>query len=70
MVRAIVRKEGNRVYLEVAPNDPQVVELQDGEELNVALDKSDAQAISDNEFDAIVDRLIKEHRDALDYLAQ
>ena len=70
MVRAIVHKEGDRVFLEVAANDPKVSQLRDGEELNVTIGEPASTGMSDDEFDAMVDRLIKEHRDALDYLAQ
>ena len=70
MVRAIVHKEGERVYLEVPADDPKVVELENGEEVNVAFDKREPREMSDDEFDAMVHRLIKDHRDALDYLAQ
>lgn len=70
MVRAIVHRDGERVYLEVPANDPKVVGLENGDEVDVAFDRQKSREMSDDEFDAMVDRLIKEHRDALDYLAQ
>lgn len=70
MIRAIVHKEGDRVYLEVPANDPTVVDLKNGEEIDVAFDTSTSVEMSDDEFDAMADRLIKEHREALDYLAK
>ncbi len=70
MVRAIVRKEGDRVLFEVSPEDPEIKALQEGQELQLTIGTATRRELSDAEFEAMIDRLIDENREALEYLAQ
>ncbi len=70
MVRAIVHRDGDRVLFEVSANSPEVEGLQDGQELQLTIGEDAPRDMSDDEFDAMIDRLIDENRDALEYLAQ
>jgi hypothetical protein len=69
LVRAIVHRDGDRTMLEVVSNDPEVIDLKEGQEVLLTIKAGAPREISDDEFDAIVDRIIDEHREALDYLA-
>lgn len=70
MVRAIVRKENDRVLFEVSADEPDVKALQEGQELQLTIGTLMHKDGSDSNFDAVVDRMIDEHREALEYLGR
>jgi hypothetical protein len=70
MVRAIVHKEGDRVLIEVSAEDARIAGLEDGQELELNLPATSRGNDLDPRIKAIATRIIREHRDALDYLAQ
>jgi len=70
MVRAIVHKEDDRVLLEVSNDDPEVEGLKDGDILRLTIGKSPREDISQAEFEALVDRIIDENMEALEYLGR
>jgi hypothetical protein len=70
MVRAIVHKEGDRVILEVSAEDARSAGLEDGQELELNLPSRNRTNDLDPEIRAIATRIIREHREALDYLAK
>lgn len=69
MFRGIVRKEGDGVVIEISPTSPEVARLEDNQEVSVSIHPEPQREMSDEEFEAMVIRLIVEHREALDYLA-
>lgn len=70
MVRAIVRKEGDRTFLEISDEVSNIGELEDGQEIQLSILSDTPDDLSIEEFDETVERLIAENREALDYLAQ
>jgi hypothetical protein len=70
MARAIVHKEGDRVLIEISAEDADAAGLEDGQVMEIPLPMSDVGDQLDPEIKAIAKRIIREHRDALDYLAQ
>jgi uncharacterized protein YrzB (UPF0473 family) len=66
VVRAIVHKDGDRTTFEVTGGNSNFGELQDGQEVQLAIVPDQP----DDEFDAMIERLIEKNRDALDYLAE
>lgn len=70
MVRAIYHKDGDKVVLEVISGDREISGYEEGQELSLTIDTENPKGMSDDEFKAMVDRIIDEHREALDYLAQ
>jgi hypothetical protein len=70
MVRAIVHKEGDRVLFEVSHDAPEARNLQDGQEIVVTFGPPTAHEMTDEEFVDMVDQIIDEDREALEYLAQ
>lgn len=70
MVRAVVHKEGDRVLFVVSGDDSELGELEEGQEVHLAITSNEPEEVSDEAFDAMVDRLIDKNRDALEYLAQ
>lgn len=70
MVRAIVHKEGDRVLFEVSRDAPEAQGLQDGQEIVVNIGSRTVHGMTDEEFVKMVDEIIDEDREALEYLAQ
>lgn len=70
MVRAIVRKEGDRTFLEISDEVSNIGNLEDGQEIQLSILSDTPDDLSIEEFDETVERLIAENREALDYLAQ
>ncbi len=70
MVRAIVRKEGDRTFLEISDEVSDIGNLEDGQEIQLSILSDTPDDLSIEEFDETVERLIAENREALDYLAQ
>lgn len=70
MVRAIVRKEEDRYLLEVSITEGEKAGLEEGQELELDLPVHQTDAFLDPEIRAIATRIIREHREALDYLAK
>jgi hypothetical protein len=70
VVRAIVHKEGDRVLIEISAEDAHAAGLHDGQELEIPLSASNSGNKLDPKIEAIARRIIREHDDALDYLAQ
>lgn len=70
MVRAIVRKEGDRTFLEISDEVSNIGDLEDGQEIQLSILSDTPDDLSIEEFDETVERLIAENREALDYLAQ
>lgn len=68
MVRAIVHKEDDRYLLEISSAEGEEAGLEDGQELMVSF-KPIRVEMTEEEFDVMVRRIIEEHREALDYLA-
>jgi hypothetical protein len=70
VVRAIVHKEDERYLIEVSSEDGDLAGLRDGQELELDLPQPQQASGLDPEIRAIATRIIREHREALDYLAQ
>lgn len=70
MVRAIVHKEEGRYLLEVSVSEGDKAGLVEGQELELDLQVRNSDAVLDPKIKAIATRIIREHREALDYLAK
>lgn len=70
MVRAIVHKEEDRYLLEVSITEGEKAGLEEGQELELDLPTQQADTVLDPRIRAIATRIIREHREALDYLAK
>lgn len=70
MVRAVVHREGDRVLFEVSADAPEIEDLKDGQILRLDISSPKRGDVSDEEFMRIVDRVIDENREALEYLAK
>jgi ribosomal protein L21E len=70
MVRVIVHKEDDKVLLEVISGEREISGYEDGQEIFLTIQTDSSKEMSDAEFNAMVDRIIDENREALDYLAQ
>lgn len=70
MVRAIVHKENDRYLIEVSAEDGKLAGLRDGQELALDLPQGQEASNLDPKIKTIATRIIRDHREALDYLAQ
>jgi hypothetical protein len=70
MVRAIVRKKEDTYLLEISAFDGEKAGLEEGQELELDLPVQQTDAVLDPKIRAIATRIIREHREALDYLAK
>lgn len=70
MVTVKLQKK-NDAWIIVVPNDEvERLGLDEGQEVQLSIQSATPGELSDETFDEMVDRLIAENRDALDYLAQ
>jgi hypothetical protein len=70
MVRAIVHKKEDTYLLEISASDGEKAGLEEGQELELDLPVQQTDAVLDPKIRAIATRIIREHREALDYLAK
>lgn len=68
MVRAIVHKEGDRYMLEVSEAEGIEAGLEDGQEIAFTFERL-RHGMTEDEWNAMVTRIIDENREALEYLA-
>lgn len=70
MVRATVRKDGDRFLIEVSSEDGARAGLRDGQEIELDIPSSETASNLDPKLTAIASKIIHEHREALDYRSQ
>ena len=69
MIEAKVRKQGNSFVVTIPKEVMERYQLEEGDEVALTLTKLEKRAVLRPELQEIVSRLIREHKDALEYLA-
>jgi len=69
MIEAKVRKQGNSFVVTIPKEAMERYQLEEGDEVALTLTKLEKRAVLRPELQEIVSRLIREHKDALEYLA-
>jgi len=69
MIEAKVRKQGNSFVVTIPKEEMERYQLAEGDEVALTLTKLEKRAVLRPELQEIVSRLIQEHKDALEYLA-
>jgi putative addiction module antidote len=69
MIEAKVRKQGNSFVVTIPREEMERYQLSEGDEVAVALTKLEKRAVLRPELQAIVSDILRDHRDALEYLA-
>ncbi|MGB3306121.1 MAG: AbrB/MazE/SpoVT family DNA-binding domain-containing protein [Thermomicrobiales bacterium] len=69
MIEAKVRKQGNSFVVTIPKEAMERYQLEEGDEVALTVTKLEKRAVLRPELQEIVSRLIREHKDALEYLA-
>ncbi|MGI8403156.1 MAG: AbrB/MazE/SpoVT family DNA-binding domain-containing protein [Thermomicrobiales bacterium] len=69
MIEARVRKQGNSFVVTIPKEEMETYQLVEGDEVAVTLTKLEKRAVLRPELQAIVSQVLRDHKDALEYLA-
>lgn len=70
MIQATVRRVGDKLLFEISPDEATHLSFEEGQKIELTFVSSSENDISDEALDEMIDDVIKNHRDALDYLAR
>lgn len=69
MIETRIRKQGNSFIVTIPRDAMEHYQLADGDEIAFTPTKIEKRYVLEPELQAAVERIVKEHREALDYLA-
>lgn len=70
MIEAKIRKQGNSFVVTIPREEMEQYHLAEGDEIAFTPSRIEKHYALDPELQATVERIVKEHRAALDYLAE